>query len=436
MRDFLFIIAILASLPAGVFYPYYGILVYTWVTYMYPHLLTWSFQNLPVAKWTAMAVLAGTVARGAINTAPLRTRETFLMMLLWCTFTLSTLFALNPVPAWDKWKDVSKLIVMAVVTSMLLTDQKRMRYFLLVVGLSLGFYGFKGGLFSLANGGELSVWGPSPSLLYGNNNIGLALNMALPFLWYLAHGEKGYLKAVLYAMFFLTIPAIMFTYSRASALTMPLILLAIMCKGRNRALLISVLCAGALIAVPLIPDKFWDRQQTVLTYESDGSAMSRIDNWKFCWTVALDRPITGGGFEFYSRNTFARYAPQFLFTYGGRTWDTHNIYFAMLGSHGFPGLLVFVSMIVACFVSCSQMEARARRRTDLGWVTSYSSLVQVSFLALLVNGMFVNMEYFDLVYHLVAVVATLRIISRHAFSETKNEEPGSTHEWAATATAS
>jgi hypothetical protein len=37
-------------------------------------------------------------------------------------------------------------------------------------------------------------------------------------------------------------------------------------------------------------------------------------------------------------------------------------------------------------------------------------MIQISFLAFLVNGAFVNMEYFDLVYHWVAVVACLKVI--------------------------
>jgi probable O-glycosylation ligase (exosortase A-associated) len=173
---------------------------------------------------------------------------------------------------------------------------------------------------------------------------------------------------------------------------------------------------------------FWDRQNTTFTYESDRSAMSRLDNWKFCWDLALDRPITGGGFDYNTRDTFAKYAPEFLYTYQGRTWDTHSIYFAMLATHGFPGLLIFLSMIVSCFVSCGQMRLAVRDRADLSWVASYSYIVDVSLIALLVNGAFVNMEYFDLVYDLVAVVASLKVICRRALSETGNEEPSQTHE--------
>ena len=390
---------------------------------MYPHLLTWSFgRTFPTAKLAALSAILGAFLKRAGKLALLFQRENVLMMLLWLTYTVSTAFAINPNEAWNTWQDVSKLIVMALLTSILITDQRKLRYFFLVVAISLGFYGLKGGLFALTTRGEAIVGGPEPSIIAGNNNIGLALNMCLPILWYLAHEERGYLRMLLYTMFFLTVPSIMFTYSRASALTVAVVLMAIVFKGRNRMLLVSTILAGVMFALPLIPQRFWNRQNTTLTYEADASAMSRLDNWKFCWELALDRPFTGGGFNYNTKDTFARYAPEFLYTYEGKTWDTHSIYFAMLATHGFPGFVVFITMTISCFISCAQLKRAARDRAELGWVTSYCYLIEVSLLALLINGAFVNMEYFDLVYDLVGVLVSLKVISRRALSETEAEE--------------
>src|SRR5207253_1536403 len=105
---------------------------------------------------------------------------------------------------------------MSLLASVLLTDRTRARQFLLVIAVSLGFYGFKGGLFGLTTGGHFMVLGPGDSIIGANNNLGLALNMCLPLLWYLAREESGWRRRILQSMFFLTIPAIMFTYSRAS----------------------------------------------------------------------------------------------------------------------------------------------------------------------------------------------------------------------------
>src|SRR5438132_6232310 len=101
MRDYLLTFLILVNVPIGIVQPYYGLLVYCWVSYMYPHLLTWSFaRTLPVAKLSAASALIGTLLVRTRDTAPLRQRESVAMALLWLTFTISTFFAFYPAEAW------------------------------------------------------------------------------------------------------------------------------------------------------------------------------------------------------------------------------------------------------------------------------------------------------------------------------------------------
>jgi O-antigen ligase len=137
--------------------------------------------------------------------------------------------------------------------------------------------------------------------------------------------------------------------------------------------------------------------------------MSRIENWRFCWRVAVDRPFYGGGFKFFSRDVFARYYPEFLSRFN-QTWDTHNIYFAILTAHGFPAFFVWSGMIFFCFLSCWQLQRLASDNPEMRPVWVYSNMIMVSLVAFLVNGSFVNMEYFDLPFHWVAVVVSMRAI--------------------------
>jgi probable O-glycosylation ligase (exosortase A-associated) len=428
MRDYFIIAVVLSALPVGLFRPFYGLIVYAWISYMYPHMLAWSFaQTFPVAKLSALAVLGGMMIAPPRNLAVLHQRENVLMLLLWGMFTISTVFALRPAQAWVMWQDVSKLIVMSLAASLLLHDRQRIRYFLLAIAFSLGFYGFKGGIFGFATGGQYMVYGPGTSVIGSNNSIGLALNTCLPMLWYLAKEEGPFVKRALQATFFLSIPAIMFTYSRASALTLAVVLLVIALKSRRRFMVLPVVVVTAILAVPFVPEKWWDRQQTMLTYEQDSSAMSRIDNWKFCWNLALDHPFTGAGFDYVTPDLVAKYAPQFLLTYGGKVWDTHSIYLGMLTTHGFPALIFFTLMVGACLLSCRQMKRRVRDLPDQRWVATYCDMIQVSFLAFLINGAFVNMEYFDLVYHWVAVVVSLKMVCRQLLPKDDETSAGLLH---------
>ena len=70
MRDYLLVGFVLASLPIGFFRPYYALLVYSWFSYMYPNMYTWSFaQYFPSAKLTAMTAVAGAVITRDGNTS-------------------------------------------------------------------------------------------------------------------------------------------------------------------------------------------------------------------------------------------------------------------------------------------------------------------------------------------------------------------------------
>ena len=48
-----------------------------------------------------------------------------------------------------------------------------------VMALSIGFFGVKGGIFTVVGGGENMVWGPPGSFIEGNNELALALIMVL-----------------------------------------------------------------------------------------------------------------------------------------------------------------------------------------------------------------------------------------------------------------
>jgi putative inorganic carbon (HCO3(-)) transporter len=431
MRDILILAIILLSLPVGLTAPFYGAVVYAWVSYFYPHYMAWSFaRDLPVAKLAALSTLGGMAIRHTWSLSPVKQREILLMLSLLGWFALSSLFAFYTDAAWYRWQDMAKIIVMAVATAMLITNRSQLRTMLLVIALSIGYYGFKGGIFSIRGGGEDMVWGPGSSILGANNNFGLALNMALPFFWYLAREMKSkWVKLLLRTTFFLSIPAVMFTYSRGAFVGLGFVLGAMLVKAKRLNLVFAgaILC---LIIYPLlpqtlierfVPQKFVERQESTFEFQNDASAMSRIDNWVFCWRLATDRPVVGGGFDYNTRETFSSYAPEFLNKYGGKTWDSHSIYFGILAAHGFPGLLLFMSLIFSSIFSCRKLRRDTANSPDNEWAVNYCHMIEVSFLALLVNGTFVNMEYFDLPYHLAGFVASMKVIIAKSARDPENE---------------
>ena len=106
---------------------------------------------------------------------------------------------------------------MTFVASMFIYGKERVRALMLTIALSVGFYGVKGVLFIAKTGGAGRVEGPPESFMNGNTFIGLAFNMMLPLLIFLARDEqRPWLKRTLYITAAATAISTIFTYSRGA----------------------------------------------------------------------------------------------------------------------------------------------------------------------------------------------------------------------------
>lgn len=405
MRDLIVLGIILGSLPFCFFRPHLGILVWSWVGYMNPHRLSWGIaQTFPVAYYVALAVLAGFIINADRRKLPLE-RETILLLLLTLMYTVSSFFALIPEDAWEEWDRTIKILLMTFLTMILMADRKRLRWLLLTIALSLGFYGFKGGIFSLLTGGAYRIWGPENTFIGGNNEMGLALLMTLPILFFLAQEEQNWkLKTLLKAILLLSIISIVFTYSRGAFLGLAVLTLTFLIKLRKISIAVFIVVAGFLL-VTFAPEAWKERMMGIQDYEEDASAMGRINAWYFAWNLALDRPLVGAGFQAFDPDLFLIYAPD-----PDDFHDAHSIYFEVLAEHGFPGLSLFLALLFSSILSVRKLKRTVKYIPSLQWVRNYCDMVELSLVAYMASGTFLGLAYFDLYYHIIAVVIILKTL--------------------------
>jgi probable O-glycosylation ligase (exosortase A-associated) len=407
VRDLVLIGAVLALLPVCVRRPYVGVLVWTWISFMNPHRLTWGpAYDMPFAQYVAIATLLGVPFARDRRPIPL-TRETLALATFWALTFLSTIFSLYPAWAWLDFERFSKILLMTFVTLMFVHDRARLHLLLVVAALSVGFYGLKGGTWGLfVSQGMYRVWGPAGSFIEDNNALALALNMTLPLLFYLAREEpRRWRRLVLQAIFGLSIVSVVLTYSRGGLVGLGAVLSVLILQSRWRVRLVGLILAMALGLASFLPEQWFDRMATIAEYETDGSALARIAAWNIGWNVALDYPVLGGGFRVFPQpEIWARYAPDWTF----KTYNAHSVYFQILGEHGFTGLALFATLVVFLFVSLRSVSRMARRRPGVGWAADYAAMVQASLIGFLASGIFLNLAYFDLFYFLVAVAIVLR----------------------------
>jgi putative inorganic carbon (hco3(-)) transporter len=413
LRDLVVTAFFLLSLPVCFMRPFYGILLWTVIAFLNPQSFTWSASNsLALAQMVAIPTLAGFLCfvRGweALNC-----REVILIGVLWIWFGITSivsadtaLFVHHSHETWERWSFVSKVLLMVIVSIPIVNSFDRLRILVIVIAGCFGFFVAKAFPFVIATGGAHRLYGPENSMIADNNDFGLALNMTLPLFFFLAQTEsKPWMKRVFVVLFAITIPSILFTYSRGAMVGMLVVTLLMFVQLRQRLLLVPAIILTALLALLFAPDS-WKRRMDPANNETlDASAKARLNSWAFARNLAADYPITGGGFSTFTPELFDRYAPEPKNFHG-----PHSVYFQLLGEHGYVGLLLYLTLAACCFATTHRLVKEARRRDDIT-IVHYANMFRFSLVGFLTSGVFLGRAYFDYFFTIVACLVILKKIA-------------------------
>ena len=413
MRDAIFIALTGLLLMIALARPFVGVLVWSWISFMNAHRLVWGVaQTMPWATMAFAATLVGCI----LAREPRSFRPNALMALLVVFaigITVTTLTAIGPVDeAWAKWDRTVKVIAGLLLTAVLLTERWRIHALVWLMVISIGYFGVRGGLFTIATGGAFRVLGPPDTMIADRNHVAVAMLVALPLMnWLRMHSRHFVVRAGLVAAMVLTLFGTIGTQSRGALVAM--VAVAGMFWLRSKGKLVSgiavVLAVGSVIA--FMPQNWVERMGTIETFEQDASAMGRLRIWEAALRVALARPFTGGGFRaVYDQGVVDAHAP------GVIARATHSIYFEVLGEHGFVLFGVWLAMIAVGVIYTRQIIAASRGRPDLAWAGDLARMAQVSIVAYLVGGAFLSLAYWDMFWTLMVVLGATHALVRASAS--------------------
>ncbi len=417
LRDIFVTVVVFGMLPVILRRPDMGIFLWAWLGYMNPHKLSWQFaHDFPYAQIVALTTMISLLISKEPKKIPW-TWETVLMVVFLGWMFITTLFPMYPELAWYQLNKVWKIFLMTFVSMMIMTTRWRIQTWIWVIVLSLGFYGFKGGIFTLTTGGAYAVYGPMGTFIGGNNEIGLALIMTIPLMRYCQLSTDNFwIKRGMLVLIITTLLAIVGTQSRGAFLGMGAMLLFLTMKSRKKFTLLFFLILAVPAIVSFMPDTWSNRMHSIQTYEQDGSAMGRINAWMMAYNLAKDRML-GGGYECFRGPTFAMYAPN-----PRNVHDAHSIYFEVLGEHGFIGLALFLAIGYSAWRSCNWILRRTKHREDLKWIYDLAAMLQVSLVGYASSGAFLGLAYFDFYYNLIALIVLAKVIAKKALGQEKVKE--------------
>ena len=402
IRDILLAILVAVGVFLALGKPWRGVLLWVWLSVMNPHRLTYGFMwSAPVAAVAALVTLGSLVFTRDKISLPICAPILFLAgFVAWMSIGLP--FSIHPDQVIPQYSKVMKIILMTFVAAAALSSRKHVHYLTWMLVLSLGFYGVKGGLFTLANGGNYMVRGPDGSFIGPNNELALALTMTVPLMRYLQLQEaRRWMRNALSGAMLLTAFSILGSHSRGALVAIAAMVAALWWRSNRKLPMLMLIGVLSPMLLLFMPDEWWERMGTIKTYEQDESAMGRINAWWMTWNLAKDR-LFGGGFEIYDTHVFGLYAP-----IPEDVHAAHSIYFQVLGEHGFGGLFFYLCIWFSTWFTIRWVRKHAKARQQQ-WAVDLASMSEVSLIGYAVGGAFLSLSYFDLPYYLVVMMVVLR----------------------------
>jgi probable O-glycosylation ligase (exosortase A-associated) len=239
--------------------------------------------------------------------------------------------------------------------------------------------------------------------------VARAFVMVAPLAYYLAfHSAHRYVRWGMLVVVACCGLALLGTNSRGGWVAGSAAGLYFLLRSKHRVRLAAGGLTLGLVLFLVVPDARWsnatERLDTVEQYEADSSAQQRFDVWRFAWSLALSRPVVGGGFEV------------FTLPLGRETvLAAHSNYFEALGEHGFPGFALYLGLVFASWFSCYRIEKLAKQHYELYWARDLAIMLKVGLTGYLVGGLFINFAHNPLFYSYIAIIGgTLLTVRREA----------------------
>ena len=402
MRDILITVMVFGTIPYIFKRPWVGILVWSWLSYMNPHRLAYGFAyDMPFAQIIAIVLFVSLILSKEKLSFPRHwIIPIWIFFIVWMGIT--TIFAYFPDLAWGQYKKIFKIQLLTFLVLLLINDMQKMRYLIWTIVVSIGFYSVKGGIFTILTGGSGRVWGPPGGFIEENNTLAIAILMIIPLMIFLYQTtEKKWIRNCLLVSIILSFFTVLGSQSRGALIAIGVVGLFYWKESGRKIISGILIIIFSFILLAFMPESWYQRMETIKTYQEDSSAMGRLNAWEYAVKAANDN-FFGVGLDSWSPETFLLYAPNPVDVHAA-----HSIYFSVLADHGWIGLFLFLIIFGGTWMVLSRLSKETKNNEGFREIHLLAKLLKVSIIAYLSGGAFLSLSYFDLPWNIVAIVILL-----------------------------
>jgi len=253
-------------------------------------------------------------------------------------------------------------------------------------------------------------WGATggPGWFQNSGEFGIQMDVFFPLSAYFClalHEHWGLIKKSIFIFMPLSAVASMIaSSSRGALLGGAGAALWMVSKSKYRVRAFLGMGIFAFIAITAVPDKQVERFKSSGT---DTTSTLRLRYWKDGIKITNEFPLTGLG--------FANWIPYYQRYYNPRGQVQHNIFVQAGSEAGYPGLLVFIALIVVTWVTNAQTRQVVRRAKVAGrFIPLMAHALDAALVGYLISGFFVTVLFYPYFWFNLAMTSALFRVAQHA----------------------
>ncbi len=426
MLDLALFTFVMAFLAVGVRRPFIWVLAYLYIDILSPQKIGWTLTPaLPISLIAFCAAFAGWLLADPKRGSRFTFRQ-FLMLCLLVYCGITTSMADFPLDAANKWAWVWKALVFAIFFPLTLTTRLRLEGAALIMVLTVSAIIISAGLKTALGGGgydNLYFFVNDNSGLYESSTLATVAVAIIPLiLWLTRYGTvfvpDWRVKLFAFPLIFACLLIPVGTEARTGLLCIAVLGLLMLRDVKRR---ITYLAAGAaliVIALPFLPQSYYERMATIDSSSGDESASTRVAVWQWTLDYVSENPL-GGGFDAYRANKFTYNIPVTEKTgntvaveYREVTDEArayHSAIFEMLGEQGWPGLTLWLWLQLLGVWQMERLRRSWRKRTEAQeqWQAPLASALQFGQIIYLVGSLFQGIAYQPFILMLIGLQCAL-----------------------------
>jgi putative inorganic carbon (hco3(-)) transporter len=406
----------------------YALGLYLWIAYFRPE--TWAWSDVFTTLNLSYIAGAYLVIRAFLSGTAFHFSARSMLLFVYLAWALmSTWNGLHFDYSFGYWQEFAKAVVISYMITVVVQSASDLRFVLMVITFSLGFEAVKQGWVQLL----LNPGAPNENripFLGDNNLVAVGMAMLLPIISALAATSSGWRKRLFQFMNIGVLYRAVSTYSRGGLLSLGAVGVMQFWRSAHKVRYVAALVVALALILPALPQEYWDRMSTITAPadERDASQTGRLHFWQVAVAMANDHPVLGIGHRGYE----AAYN-EYDTTRGamGENRAVHSAWFGVLAEAGYPGLILYIGIVLAALLSCGRVRRQAKRGEIPAELGAYAIAFETGMMAFIVGGSFVSFQYSEMLWHYFGLTMALERVAVRAAAEARERMDANEPETAA-----